>query len=91
MQRVLIVHNHYRIPGGEDVVAENEEKLLKSHGHELFRYERDNGEPVGRLCMFLSMFFSLRTYREIRQLIREKKIDIVHVHNTLFLISPSVF
>ncbi len=91
MQRVLIVHNHYRIPGGEDVVADNEEKLLKSHGHELFRYERDNGEPVGHIRMLLSMFFSLRTYREIRQLIREKKIDVVHVHNTLFLISPSVF
>lgn len=91
MQRVLIVHNHYRIPGGEDVVAENEAKLLKSRGHEVFRYERDNGEPVGRLKMLLSTFFSLRTYREIRRLIREKRIDIVHVHNTLFLISPSVF
>ncbi len=72
-------------------MAENEAKLLKSRGHEVFRYERDNGENVGRVKMLLSMFFSLRTYREIRRLIRDNRIDIVHVHNTMFLISPSVF
>ena len=44
MQNVLIVHNHYRIPGGEDTVAKNEAELLIKHGHRVIRYERDNGE-----------------------------------------------
>ena len=26
-QKVLIVHNYYQIPGGEDTVVENEKKL----------------------------------------------------------------
>ena len=30
---VLIVHNRYRIPGGEDTVAENEKGLLEKNGH----------------------------------------------------------
>ena len=33
--KVLIVHNAYQIPGGEDVVVANEKKLLEDHGHEV--------------------------------------------------------
>ncbi len=91
MQNVLIVHNHYRIPGGEDTVAKNEAELLIKHGHRVIRYERDNGEDRSKISLFLNMFFSFRTYRDIRRLIRNEKIDVVHVHNTLFMISPSVY
>ncbi|MBP5609269.1 MAG: glycosyltransferase family 4 protein [Lachnospiraceae bacterium] len=91
MQKVLIVHNHYRIPGGEDVVAENEAKLLSDHGHKVIRYIRDNASVKGKLSMLFGMFFSVRTYLDIRRIIRREKIDIVHVHNTLFLISPAVY
>lgn len=91
MQNILIVHNHYRIPGGEDTVAENEAKLLALHGHKVIRYERDNSEDCSKLSLFLNMFFSFRTYCEVRRLIRKEKIDVVHVHNTLFLISPAVY
>ncbi len=87
----MIVHNHYRIPGGEDTVAESEAKLLSEHGHEVVRYERSNDEACGKLAMALESIFSIRTYREVRALIRREKIDIVHVHNTLHRISPSVY
>ncbi len=87
----MIVHNHYRIPGGEDIVAENEAALLEENGHKVIRYERDNNEEGGKLSLLFNMFFSLRTYREIRDIIRREAIDVVHVHNTLFLISPSVY
>ena len=43
-QTILIVHNKYQIPGGEDVVAENEAALLRSHGHKVLCYSRDNKE-----------------------------------------------
>ena len=91
MQRVLIVHNHYRIPGGEDTVAESEAKLLREHGHEVFLYERSNDEACGKLTMALESIFSIRSYREIRALIRRERIDIVHVHNTLHRISMAVY
>ena len=32
-QSVLMVHNYYQIPGGEDTVVANEKKMLEEHGH----------------------------------------------------------
>ena len=95
-QRVLLVHNYYKIPGGEDTVVENERRLLEEHGHEVYFYSRSNSEMetfsvVQKVCLPLTSLFSLRTYREVKKLIHEKNIDIVHVHNTLNLVSPSVY
>ena len=93
---VLLVHNHYRIPGGEDSVVKNEEELLKTHGHRVHVYTRSNSEfdergLFSRIRLLVDSVFSLKTYREIRKLIRENGVDIVHVHNTLSVISPSVY
>ncbi len=94
--RILQVHNFYQIPGGEDVVVRNEKRLLEEHGHTVFTYYRTNQElreqgPVGKLFLPFTAVFSFRTIREVKQLIRKNRIDIVHVHNTLTMISPSVF
>ncbi|MCD8148936.1 MAG: glycosyltransferase family 4 protein [Clostridiales bacterium] len=94
--RVLIVHNYYQIPGGEDTVVANEKKLLEEHGHEVTFYSRSNAElktmsAARKLLLPLTTVFNPKTYRDVKRLIREKKIDIVHVHNTLNLISPSVY
>ncbi|MCI9680097.1 MAG: glycosyltransferase family 4 protein [Lachnospiraceae bacterium] len=95
-QRVLIVHNYYKLPGGEDMVVENEKCLLEEHGHFVDLYSRSNKEidhfsVIQKLLFPFTILFSLRTYRDVKQLIRENDIDIVHVHNTLSLISPSVY
>lgn len=93
---VLAVHNRYKIPGGEDSVFENEIKMLEENGHRVIRYERDNSELerlsfFGKLFLPFSSVFSFKTYREIKRIIRKEHVDIVHVHNTLTLISPSVY
>ena len=36
--KILIVHNRYQIPGGEDQVAAQEAELLRAHGHQVFTY-----------------------------------------------------
>ena len=94
--RVLIIHNYYQIPGGEDTVVNNEKRLLKEHGHAVFFYMRENREInefslLQKLCLPFQTIFSPRTYHEIKRIIREKRIDLIHVHNTLSLISPSVY
>lgn len=94
--KVLIVHNYYQLSGGEDTVVDNEKKLLEEHGHEVFFYGRDNAELnnmglLKKLLLPVNMVFNLKTYREIKALIQNEHFDIVHVHNTLLLISPSVY
>ena len=95
-QKVLIVHNYYQIPGGEDTVVANEKKLLEENGHEVLLYTRHNSElksmtKVQKLFLPFTTIFNLKTYREVKRIINEKKIDILHVHNTLNLVSPSVY
>ena len=93
---ILQVHNFYQLPGGEDTVIENERHLLESQGHRVVRYFRDNKElkdfsVFRKLLLPVTTIFNPKTYREVRRLIRAEHIDIVHVHNTLNLISPSVY
>lgn len=95
-QKVLIVHNYYQIPGGEDTVVENEKRMLEEHGHEVLLYTRHNLElktlsRFQKLLLPFSTVFQVRTYREVRKLIEKEKIALLHVHNTLNLVSPSVY
>ena len=94
--RILQVHNFYQIPGGEDVVVRNEKRLLEEHGHKVYTYYRSNAElkeggKFGKLCVPFTAIYSFKTVREVKKLIKEYQIDIVHVHNTLTMVSPSVF
>lgn len=93
---VLIVHNYYQIPGGEDTVVANEKRMLEKHGHKVVLYTRSNLElkklsGTQKLMLPFTTVFNRRTYKEVKRIIRERRIDIVHVHNTLNLVSPSVY
>jgi len=94
-KRILLVHNYYQIGGGEHTVFENEKKLLLENGHEVYTYTRSNDELKTQkwklLLLPLTTIWSFRSYFQVRRLIREKQIDIVHCHNTFPLISPSVY
>ncbi|WP_404427715.1 glycosyltransferase [Ureibacillus chungkukjangi] len=93
---VLLVHNYYQYTGGEDIVVANEKLLLEKNGHNVILYSRHNNElkklsGYQKLFLPFTTIFSLKTYREIKKIIKEYQIEIVHVHNTLTLISPSVY
>ena len=95
-QKILIVHNYYQIPGGEDTVVANERKMLEQNGHEVLLYSRNNSEikSFSRIKKWIIPFiniFNIKSYREAKRIIKEQKIDVVHVHNTLSLVSPSVY
>lgn len=95
-EKILLVHNYYQIPGGEDTVFQNELKMLKDNGHEVVTYTRNNKEINGynilkKVLLPFKFIFSFKTYRDIKKIIKKENIDIVHVHNTLALISPAVF
>ena len=61
--KILIVHNRYQIPGGEDQVAAQEAELLRAHGHQVFTYSRIMGElktfSSGKAGAALWTFFTI--------------------------------
>lgn len=94
--RVLIVHNRYRQPGGEDVVAEAQARLLTERGHAVRVFEKSNSE-IDSYSFFqkAALFFKTADNRssasEIARVVAEFKPDVALVHNTLPLISPSIY
>ena len=90
---ILIVHNRYLMPGGEDVVYQNEKQLLQSYGHKVVNYELDNRaiKYLGRFKTALRTIWSQQTYHDIRVIFQKDHFDCVIVHNFFPLISPSVY
>lgn len=91
--KVLQVHNHYQHQGGEHVVFEAEARLLQVHGQEVFQFTRDNSTvgQLHQLQLAQRTLWNQEVYRELRALIRRKRPSVMHVHNTLPLISPAAY
>jgi len=68
-------------------------RILAQKGHEVFSFERSNGDVQGlggRMRAFSEGIYSRGSMREISSIIMARKPDIVHVHNVYTLISPSI-
>jgi glycosyltransferase involved in cell wall biosynthesis len=94
--KIATIHNTYQQPGGEDVVVAEETRLLESYGHKVVSYRRSNHElddmsTVRRLIQIKDVVHSSRSKNDIQSLIRKEKPDVVHVHNTFLMISPSAY
>ena len=90
---VLLVHNVYQQPGGEDGVFEREGALLETHGHRVLRYvlHNDAVDRMGRAALARRTVWSTESHDEVARVVRDESVDVVHVHNTLPLVSPAVF
>jgi glycosyltransferase involved in cell wall biosynthesis len=94
--KILVVHDRYQQAGGENAVVDAQVNLLRQQGNEVILFQRDNKviaeySLIQKIFFFFSTFYSFRTVREIRQLVRRERPDIAHVHNVFPLISPSVY
>lgn len=91
--KILIAHNAYQYRGGEDSVVESEIVLLRSRGHEVATFFRSNDDIAGipPVSVATQTLWSSRTTHELAELIRAFRPDVIHVHNTLPMISPSVY
>lgn len=89
--RVLMVHNYYQQPGGEDRVFESEADLLESYGHHVVRYtvHNDAVDTIGPLRAAARAVWSRPAQRALRALVTETRPDIAHFHNTFPLVSPA--
>jgi glycosyltransferase involved in cell wall biosynthesis len=91
--KVLVVHCIYQFKGGEDSVMESEVELLRAAGHDVRVYLRHNKEadslPAWRLTA--DTIWSTQAAQEIKALVDGWRPDVMHVHNTVLRISPSVY
>jgi len=88
---ILIIHNFYSTTGGEDLVVNNEYNSLKKQNNNVYFYTRHSTEIKSIFVLFFSYFFSIKTFFDVRKIIKEKKIEIIHLHNIFPLISPSIY
>ena len=94
--KIATIHNSYQQPGGEDIVVAEETGLLESRGHKVVAYRRSNRELEGMstpklLLKAKDVVNSDRSKREIQQFLRNEAPDLVHIHNTFLMISPSAY
>jgi glycosyltransferase involved in cell wall biosynthesis len=95
--RVVLVHNRYRsvAPSGETAVVEREGKALADLGHEVIWFERSSDEiehwsTAKKATLPARMIWSREAHRDLTATLREHRPDVVHVHNTFPLLSPSI-
>ena len=91
--KILLCHNSYQQPGGEDKVFADEGELLESHGHQLVRYHVHNDKiaSMSSIDIFKKTIWNSDTTKNLTRLIQAEQPDVMHCHNTFPLISPSAY
>jgi len=91
--KILMLHNRYLLPGGEDQVAAAETALLREYGHEVELLEEDNRriEQLDKAHLALRTIWSRESYHRINEKLQGGDFDILHVQNSFPLWSPSVY
>jgi glycosyltransferase involved in cell wall biosynthesis len=96
---IIVCHNFYQQPGGEDQVFAEEADLLAAHGHNVQRFTLHNDSIKGRagptlarrLGLIVDTVWNTNAYGEIRELVHRHRADVVHFHNTFPLMSPAAY
>jgi glycosyltransferase involved in cell wall biosynthesis len=94
--KVLIVHNANQQPAGDDVVVALETKLLQDAGHQVLEYRRSNWDVekytgLKKISLAARTVWAKDTKEDFARLLQQEKPDVVHVHNTFVMISPSIY
>ena len=94
--KIVLVHNQYQQPGGEDVAFEQEHLLLKRAGHQVVMYQRSNLEidqsfGAQRVALVKNIVWATETHRAFTDLLAREKPQLVHIHNTFVMVSPSIY
>lgn len=96
-RHVLVVHNRYRSeqPSGEDRVVDQETALLRRAGHRVTLFERRSDDiaamsVAAKVAVPLRVPYSRAARTDLERVLRAGRPDVVHIHSTFPLISPSV-
>jgi glycosyltransferase involved in cell wall biosynthesis len=95
--KILLVHNRYRstAPSGENRVVDQESAALTALGHDVRHFERhsddiENWPAWQKATLPGRVVWNPASRRDLAAALAEDRPDVVHVHNTFPLLSPSV-
>ncbi|MGH3663257.1 MAG: glycosyltransferase family 4 protein [Micromonosporaceae bacterium] len=95
--KVVVAHNRYvsAQPSGENTVVDSELAMLAEAGVEVLPFQRTSDEipnlPTSEKAMLpVSPIYARRAQRELSELLRRERPDVVHLHNPYPLLSPWV-
>lgn len=90
---ILILHNFYQQPGGEDIVVEAEAAMLGAAGHRV-RVETVSNDAIqgvgARIKTFLHAPYEPARGPWIQMLVERHQPDLIHIHNFFPLLTPAV-
>jgi len=93
--KVVVAHNRYREaqPSGENTIVDLEIAQLTAAGAEVLPFLRSSDEiPAlsagAKALLPISPVYAPKAQRDLAELIREHRPDVVHLHNPYPLISP---
>ncbi len=92
-QRILLCHAYYRQRGGEDESFEAEANLLEKRGHKVVRYTFDNHDTSNWSTWQIATkgFWNQRVFTDVRQLLQQHAIQLVHCTNLFPFMSGSIY
>jgi glycosyltransferase involved in cell wall biosynthesis len=95
--KIVLVHSRYRsaAPSGENRVVEQEMEALAALGHEVELFERlsddiEKWSAARKAALPATVVWNGRARRDLREVLRGRRPDVVHIHNTFPMLSPSV-
>ncbi|MDH3587772.1 MAG: glycosyltransferase family 4 protein [Gammaproteobacteria bacterium] len=91
--KILFAHSRYQQRGGEDQVVDAEVDMLSRRGHDVRLYEQHNDSigDMSRARLATQTIWSRDSAKKFEQIAQTFRPDLVHVHNTFPLISPSIY
>jgi hypothetical protein len=90
--KILQIHNKYRQPGGEEGVVATEASLLREGGHEVIQHVAQNpSSAIAATRGLILAPWNPGVARAAQELAEDHRPDIAHVHNTWFVLSPSIY
>jgi len=79
-QRVLVLHNIYREPGGEERYVRQLAEMLSRHAADVRLIERSS-DSLGAAAASIGMLHGGLRAREVADAVREMNATVVHAHN----------
>ncbi|WP_180539852.1 glycosyltransferase family 4 protein [Nevskia soli] len=91
--KILLVHNFYQQPGGEDQVFRAEAGILRNAGHTVVELTETNDrvKEMSALALARATIWNSDAYQRVYETATRERPAVVHFHNTFPLLSPAVY